>query len=244
MKKLISTAAVAMMLAAVMGSCADKSAKERVAEQRRQWEASLTDSIATVRRQTDSVKSRLEALRSETDRLLGEFRCVDNPREVEKYYLPSVAGYSYPLTTTGLGARLMANEQLELVAVLAGPRFTGISISSGDMNARTHNVAPDQALNYRSGNITTVAFSGKDIDSIASSLAEIEGKVRVTYFDGDRKVGETTLSEPQTKALVLAGELAGTRRETLLSEKRLMLLGRKLSMLESREETKNNEETE
>ncbi len=242
MNKLISIAGTALALAAVLGSCADKSAKERVAEQRRQWEASLTDSVASVRRQTDSVKSRLESLRSETDRLLGEFRCIDNPREVEKYYLPSVKGYSYPLTSTGLGARLMANEQLELVAVLSGPRFTGIAISGGDMKLRTHDVVPDQALNYRSGNITTVAFSGRDIDSIASSLATMEGKVTVTYFDGGRQVGETTLSEPQAKALLLAGQLAHTRRETLLSEKRLLLLGRKLSMLESREVQKNGED--
>lgn len=228
----------ALLLAVAVGvtaaGCAGKSAKERVAAQRQQWEESLKDSVATAERQVDSVKNRISALRESTDKLLRRFRCVDNPKEVEKYYLPEVAGFSYPLTSTGLAARVMANEQFELVAAYQGASFTNIRIQADGKQMRTHAVAPDQGLNYRSGNMTTISFTGRDVDSLAYMLADISVPVVVTYMEGERRVGEIKLSGPQTEALRLSAALASERRETLLSEKLLTLMSHKLGMLKAK----------
>lgn len=236
MKKAYAVAGIAMMAIGIATSCADKSAKTRVAEQRQQWETALADSIARLTHESDSLKSRLETLHEKAGTLLTQFNCVSNPREVEKYYLPQVAGYTYPLTSTGLGSRLTAGEELELVAVFNGPAFSGIRISGADGTVvSTPTVAHDQALNYRSGTTTTVAFSGEAVDSILPTLATLSAPISVTYIENSKTVGQTRLPEPQAKAFRLATELAATRRETLLSEKRLAIAARKISMLKSRE---------
>ncbi len=232
MKKIYLGIGLILLLAGFNG-CVDRSAKERVAEQREAWESSLKDSVANVAAQVDSVKTRIGELRSETDNLLANFKCVDNPKEVEKYYLPQIKGYAYPLDGNGLAARLMANEQLELVASFTGPRFTAIRINGGGESVSTPSVAPDQALNYRSGNTTTVAFSGKEVDSIAYKLARMTDPITVIYLEGGKKVGETRLSDVQAEGLRLSSRLAYTRRETLLSEKMLTLLSHKLERLKN-----------
>lgn len=214
--------------------CIDRSAKQRAIERREKWVASLADSLVATRLEIDSTRKSLATLRDRANGLLEKFRTVENPKEVEKYYLPSVAGFSYPLTSTGLAARLTASEQLELVAAYAGAPFDAIRIESpGKGAAQTPSVPHDQALNYRNGNMTTVAFGGKQIDSLAYMLSEISSPVIVVYTEKGRQVGTTTLSAPQTEALRLAAELASTRRSTLLAEKRLQILSRKMQILEN-----------
>lgn len=215
--------------------CADRSAKQREIEKRVAWEESLLDSLASTRAELDSTRKYASALRGKVASLLDRFRSVENPREVEKYYLPEVKGFSYPLTSTGLAARLTASEQMEIVAAHVGSPFNAIRIEApGGISVETPTVAHDQALNYRSGGMTTVAFSGKEIDSLAYKLTGIESPVTVVYLENGKQMGRVSLPSPQIEALRLASELASTHRSALLAERRMQILTRKMQLLENR----------
>lgn len=219
----------------VASGCADRSAKQREIERRAAWEESLIDSLASARAELDSTRNNVTALRDRVASILDRFRCVENPREVEKYYIPEVKGFSYPLSATGLAARLTASEQMEIVAAHVGAPFNAIRIEApGGISVKTPTVAHDQALNYRSGGMTTVAFSGKEVDSLAYRLTGIESPVSVIYLEDGRPVGRVSLSSPQIEALRLASELASTHRSALLDERRMQLLTRKIQLLENK----------
>lgn len=235
MKKGFAPTAVLLLAAmSLAGGCADKSAKERVERDRTEWKESLKDSLSATRAELDSTRARVGRLRARTDELLSHFRCVENPREVEKYYLPEVRGYEYPLKSNGLAARLLASEQLEIVAAYIGAPFDAVRIcGNAQIPAELPKVPHDQGLNYRSANMTTVAFSGNEVDSVAARLKDLKAPVRIDFLSDGKQVGRCTLTAPQYQALRLAAGLADSRRETLLAERRLMVLNRKIQILET-----------
>ncbi len=194
--------AVSFML--ISGACQRKNeAKERVQAEREKWEASLPDSLKAVERQSDSIKAELQALTNSFDAMVHAFDYVDNPREVEGYYIAGAWKANYPLKSTGLIARLTKSEKLELIAALSGgAHFDRLRVEANGQTAETSVVPHDQALNYRMTGLNTVCFSDSAANSCAKLIADNNGSdIRIIYLEGDRQTG--TLSYPKQAQSVM-----------------------------------------
>ncbi len=182
----------------ISGACQRKNeAKERVQAEREKWEASLPDSLKAVERQTDSIKSELQALQNSFDAMVHTFDYVENPREVEGYYIAGAWKSKYPLKSTGLMARISKSEKLELIAALAGgAHFDRLRVETNGKMAETSIVPHDQALNYRMTDLNTVCFSDSAANSCAKLIAENNGSdIKIIYLEGERQTD--SLSYPK-----------------------------------------------
>ena len=205
-KSIIRTFAVLgipVLLATSMGCNRRNEAKERVQAEREKWEASLPDSLKAIERQTDSIKAELQALNNSFEAMVHTFDYVDNPREVEGYYIAGAWKGNYPLKSTGLVARLTKNEKLELIAALAGgAHFDRLRVETNGQTAETSVVPHDQALNYRMSGLNTVCFSDSAATSCAKLIAENNGSdITIVYLEGDRQTG--ALSYPKQSQSVM-----------------------------------------
>ncbi len=194
----------ALSLIIISGACQRKNeAKERVQAEREKWEASLPDSLKAVERQSDSIKAELQALTNSFDAMVHAFDYVDNPREVEGYYIAGAWKANYPLKSTGLIARLTKSEKLELIAALSGgAHFDRLRVETNGQTAETSVVPHDQALNYRVTGLNTVCFSDSAANSCAKLIADNNGSdIKIIYLEGDRQTG--TLSYPKQAQAVM-----------------------------------------
>ncbi len=201
-KTILSVSAISLLV--IAGACKRKNeAKERVQAEREKWEASLPDSLKAVERQSDSIKAELQALNNSFDAMVHGFDYVDNPREVEGYYIAGAWKSQYPLKSTGLVARLTKSEKLELIAALAGgAHFDRLRVEANDQSAETSVVPHDQALNYRMTGLNTVCFSDSAANSCAKLIADNNGSnIKIVYLEGDRQTA--TLSYPQQAQSVM-----------------------------------------
>ncbi len=226
----------AILFVMVIGAgCSRPRHRERIAEERARWEASLPDSLERAERQLDSLKTALEAMRGRVATLLDLCRCVENPAEVEKYYIPDLDGLRYPLTTTGLVGRMTASENLELVAVCQGASFDCLEVEVEGQRARTATVPADGALNYTAAGLTTVAFSGKEADSVAALIARYPDVApRIRYIEKGKRVKEISLGNPERQSVVIVSHLCMARHDVLLGEKKVGILSRKIGVLRHR----------
>lgn len=242
-KKIIFLASVLVLL--FSGACKRKNeAKERVQAEREKWEASLPDSLKAVERQTDSIRNDMQELNIRLDGMLHEFSYVDNPREVEGYYIAGVWAPNYPLKSTGLVARLSKSEKLELIAALSGgAHFDRLRVEAGGQTAETSTVVHDQALNYRMAGLNTVCFSDSASNSCAKLIAENpETEIKIIYLEGDKQTG--ALTYPKTSQAIMAStwNLFETRSALLRDEHLIPLLARKAAVLTSKIESLQNKE--
>lgn len=225
-----------IVLALLAGSCRRNEAKERVRAEREAWEASLPDSLRAVERQTDSIRNELQQLATKSEELLPAFDYVDNPREVEGYYIAKGWAPSYPLKSTGLVARLTKGEKLELIAALGGGAyFDHIMVEANGDRAETSIVAHDQALNYRMSGLNIVCFS----DSAATSCAELisaanGGNVVITYFNGDKKTGSLRYPSTSQSMMTDTWNLYDTRRRMRHDELMIPLLAKKGAIISAK----------
>lgn len=219
--------------ALIFGGCRRNEAKERVQAQREAWEASLPDSLKAVEHQLDSIRSEIKTLSLSVEEMLPAFDYIDNPREVEGYYIARAWAPSYPLTRTGLVARLTKSEHLELIAALSGgARFDRIRILAPGETAETSVVPHDQALNYRMAGLNIVCFSDSAADSCASLIARHPAEsITIEYLEGGKKTG--TLRYPAQSQTVMADtwRLYDTRSRLLHDERLIPLLARKGAIL-------------
>lgn len=192
-----------VLISGTVGCRGKNEAKERIQAEREKWEASLPDSLKAVERQTDSIKAELQALNNSFEAMVHTFDYVDNPREVEGYYIAGAWKDNYPLKSTGLVARLTKSEKLELIAALAGgAHFDRLRVEAGGQSAETSVVPHDQALNYRMTGLNTVCFSDSAANSCAQLIAENNGTdIRIVFLEGDRQTG--TLSYPKQAQSVM-----------------------------------------
>lgn len=226
-------------------ACSRKNeAKERVQAEREKWESSLPDSLKAVERQTDSIRNDIQELSNRLDGMLNEFRYVDNPREVEGYYIAEAWASNYPLKSTGLVARLSKSEKLELIAALSGgAHFDRLRVEAGGMSAETSTVVHDQALNYRMAGLNTVCFSDSASNSCVKLIADnSESDIKIIYLEGEKQTG--TLSYPQASKAVMAStwNLYETRYAMQRDERLIPLLARKAAVLKSKIESLQNKE--
>lgn len=223
-----------MLIAAALlpgAGCRKYDGKEAAA-QREEWTSALADSITAIaaRRQTDSL--RLEQIRAELAERISDFSQVNNPREVEPYYILSRFRGRYPLAGTGIAARMMNNEQAELVAALSGHRFNAIRISCDGQSVTSSTVPADQALNYTSGGLTTVAFTGAGADSICALVAgHASGPVTIEYLQDGAVARSLPLTPDQKEWLAGTWAVCGAHKEARFLEKRMLTDSRKIELL-------------
>lgn len=227
-KKYIVPAICLMLVGA--GGC-KKVVKSDAATAHEAWVESLNDSVAATRAQIETGLAEIDSLHQEVGRLLESFDRVDDPRQVEPYTIASGWKEKYPLTSTGVIARLTEGEQLELIAVLKGGTFEHLTVSSPDMGERQTDVVPyDQALNYRAGGLNTVAFTGARADSVAQLIAEAApGTVTVGYGKSF-----ANLAADQQAMIARTWKLYDAHRRAQQLERSLPILNEKIKILEAR----------
>ena len=126
-----------LLMALSLSSCGYDGAKAKA--DRDDWHTQMADSIKSLQKKASADSALLWGAE--------DFNIVDNPREVEPYYILSSWKGKYPLSGPGLAARVMKNEGLELIAA-SRSKFSAIRVSAGDDSATSETVEPDQPLNY------------------------------------------------------------------------------------------------
>ncbi|MDE6551635.1 MAG: hypothetical protein K2K98_01540 [Muribaculaceae bacterium] len=229
-----------LILAIGAAGCKRKNeAKERVEAEREKWEASLPDSLKAVERQTDSIKGELEILNHRFDALVHTFDYVDNPREVEGYYIAGGWKANYPLKSTGLVARLTKGEKLELIAALSGgAHFNRLRVEANGETAETSTVPHDQALNYRMEGLNTVCFSDSAATSCAKLIAESNGgDVKIIYLDGELKTGSLSYPKQSQTLMMATYNLYETMSGIHRDERMIPMLAKKGAIISSKIES-------
>lgn len=219
--------ACALVLSTSCGS--NKAEREKV---KQAYTESLKDSIKNVEQEIESDEHRLSALDNNIGGMLHNFVPVQNSREVEGYMIVDGWQDRYPLSTTGLVARMTVNQQLELIATLKGKTFDRIEVRTPEETLASETVPYDQALNYRRDGLTTVMFSGTRADSIARIIAENElNQVQVIYLEGDGTRGEWTIPQDFKKMITTTSLFASARREQIMLEAKVRMLHEKIKLL-------------
>ncbi len=225
---------VAISFLVSAGACRRKNeAKERVQAEREKWEASLPDSLKAVERQTDSIKAELQSLNNSFEQMVNSFEYVDNPREVEGYYIAGAWKSIYPLKSTGLVARLTKSEKLELIAALSGgAHFNRLKVEANGQTAETAIVPHDQALNYRMTGLNTVCFSDSAANSCAKLIAENnDGEIKIIYLDGDKQTGALSYSKQNQSEMLSTWNLYEVSARIYRDERMIPMLAKKGAIL-------------
>ncbi len=211
--------------------CVKRVEKSEKAEEAERWKASLTDSIAALQKQISANELRLDELHDRVGIMLGDFDHVSNPREVNGYLILKGWSGSYPLTSTGLVARITDDEEFELVAALKGGTFTQIAVTVDGHTAQSAVVPHDQALNYRHAGLNTVAFQGAEADSVAACIASDElAPATLSFLDG-RTTGTWAIPERNRKMISDTWRLYSCRREAQRLEASLPTLNSKIAAI-------------
>lgn len=219
------------------GACSRKNeAKERVQAEREAWEASLPDSLKATQAQMDSVRAEIEVLNNRFDAMVHTFAYVENPREVEGYYIAGAWKANYPLKTTGLIARLSKSEKLELIAALSGgSHFDRIAVETDGASAETSVVPYDQALNYRMSGLNIVCFSDSAANSCAKLIAENNGKaIKIVFKEGGKTTGTLSYSAVNQNLMQATWDLYDNRSTVTRDERMLPMLARKADILNAK----------
>lgn len=225
----------------LLASCGGKTDKEKA---RNDYRQALTDSISAAERQIDSCENRIAVLNNEISERLADFTDVTNPREVEGYYIFKGWESKYPLSSTGVIARISHNEQLELIAALQGGVFNTLEAQAPDVSATTSTVPHDQALNYRREGLNTVMFSGAQADSVAALIADNElNPVKIVFLDNSKPVKSMEIDNGCKKMIAATWMLYSSRRELGSLERRVMLLREKINLLRAHRDKENAEDS-
>ncbi len=235
-RSLLPLAAVACLL---LPSCRVKTPE--AAKERENWLLSLNDSIAKYEKERSEVEVQLQEAREKMGGIVGYFDYVNNPREVEGYYIFNGWKGKYPMQKTALVARVTEEERFELIATLTGGQFNEIGVMAAGETVSSDVVPHDQALNYRAGNLNTVCFYGAKADSVGEFIASHStGEITVVYLNG-KKTGSLVLPSDEKEMVARTWELYAAQRHLHSLEKELPRLSGKIAacrrMLEKADST-------
>lgn len=225
-------AAVAAILTAgiVLPACVkrvDNSEKSRA-----DYVKILDDSIASVQQRIDSCEIEIDILRNEVADRMRDFTTVANPREVGSYIIMTPFASRYPLKSTGIVARIDDNNRFELVAALSGGKaFQQIAVNSQDASAQTGIVPHDQALNYRTGALTTVLFSGEGADAVGSVIADNELNPLTLVFIQSNPVQSWKIPAENARMIAATWLLYDASRKLGELERKVPMLHEKINLL-------------
>ncbi|MDE6296418.1 MAG: hypothetical protein K2L89_01095 [Muribaculaceae bacterium] len=238
MKKIVVFSLAMVLLA----GCAKKNESGQKAQD--SYKEALEDSIKSVSAEIDSCNSVATTLSDKVGSLLPEFRAVSNPHEVEGYMIFQGWEKRYPLTETGVVARLSESRQLELVAALKGGEFDRIRVSAPSVTAESDVVKYDQALNYRANGLNTVLFTGAQADSVAQLISENElNPIMVTFLNGGKSVGTWKMHNDNVKMITMTYLLYSSNKEHKRLEQESLKLGEKLKLLRQHQERQVDKES-
>lgn len=235
---------IALFSILCLGVSCVKIKKPEAAKQHEEWIESLNDSIATFKAQADSTSAALSALQSKIGGLMPDFEHVNNPREVEGYYVLKGWKNRFPLSGTEMVARISENEGFEILAALSGGVFNQISVSSSGESVKSAVVPHDQALNYRAGNLNTVCFIGNEADLVGAFISGHKtGQITVSFLGG-AKSSSLSLPSDVKEMIAATWQLYSLQKEMHQLERSLPLLSRKIDMcrrmLNERDSIQNN----
>lgn len=214
----------------LLAGCASKNESGQKAHT--SYKEALEDSVKTIMAEIDSCNSVAATLSDKVGSMLPEFRAVENTREVEGYTIFQGWEKRYPLTSTGLVARLSESRQLELVAVLKGGEFDRIRVSAPSESAESDVVKYDQALNYRANGLNTVLFTGEKADLIAQLISDNElNPISVTFLNGGKNVGSWKMENGNVKMITMTYLLYSANKEQQLLHQQALHLGEKLKVV-------------
>lgn len=164
----------------VLISACNKVKKTDAEIERDNWIAGFADSIEYYQQQKMLIESQLQKINESIREELQNFELINNPREVTGYYLLKGWKNKIPYKSTGIYARINQNENLELIATLAGGTFNKICIG----NFCSEIVPHDQAFNYRHEKYNTVYFTGGKADTIANYISDFANeKLTLEYVE-------------------------------------------------------------
>lgn len=212
-------------------------------EEREKWLLSLNDSITKYEKEKKEVEAELLDAREKVGGIVGYFDYVNNPREVEGYYIFSGWKEHYPMLKTALLARVTQDERFELIATLTGGHFNEIGVSAAGETVASEVVPHDQALNYRAGDLNTVYFTGEKADSVGHFIAaHSTDAITVIYLD-QSKTGTLLLPSDQKQMITRTWELYAAQKNLHSLEKELPRLSGKIAacrrMIENVDSTVN-----
>lgn len=219
------------LLAGTVAGCGGSDNKKKAAEAKEQWNLSLEDSIRNIQTEIDSSQNNLDILHDNVGVWLRDFTHIDNSREVEGYTIFNGWQKRYPLTSTGIVARISESEGLEIIAALKGGNFTSIKVVGPETSVTSDVVPHDQALNYRANGLNTVLFTGPKADSIARLIADNELNNLTLFFLSSGEEGKWAIPEANKRMISATWQLYSTQKEAERLERRIPLLNEKIRIL-------------
>lgn len=225
--KLLKVLPIALLMIVAGASCTNK---KNTKDASGDYARSLSDSIAIVQQQIDSCQTAIEDARTQIEEWLPDFETVTNPREAGSYMIYRAVRNSYPLQHTGITARIDDAGILELIAALDTP-FDQIGAVTDTESVDSDVVPNDQALNYRTANLTTVMFSGQKANDVAKFIADNQlNAVRVNYYSGGRNLLSRKIPEGELKAIMATWMLYDAQTKLQQLERRQAMLGEKVKI--------------
>lgn len=228
------------MTASIIMSGCGGSKKDEAKQEHDAWINSLNDSIAAYKSHIETATKELDSIQSHIGGMIVNFQHVSNPRLVEGYYIYNGWANRYPLTSTGIVARITEDEGFEIIAALTGAHFNQIRIETAAGSATSAVVPHDQALNYRAGNLNTVCFYGNATDSIGMLIsANKNEKITLEFLNGS-KTGNFVIPADQKEMVAATWQLYEAQAASHRLEKEIPMYSRRIDacrkMLDQRSE--------
>lgn len=222
---------VALACVALIPACgSNNTAKEKSEKAKAAYTAALEDSIRAVQSEIDSCNNQIEILRDNVKSLMSNFTMVTNPREVGGYMIVADWKNKYPLSGTGLLARIDNNRRFELIAANVKP-FDRITVKSPTSSVTSAVVPNDQALNYRTASLTTVMFSGEEAEAIGQLIADNALNPITVIFESPAPVNSWKMPLENSKMISLTYALYRDNRELQRLEQRVPMLHEKINLI-------------
>lgn len=216
---------------AMLPACNSKKADGSKNDAVPQYASSLSDSIKNYESEIESLREQESVVNDQVNVWLRDFTTVAKPREAGSYMIMTSWQNRYPLTATGLVARINDNGGFELVAALTGGNFTSIEVSGPAVSETSEVVPHDQALNYRAAGLNTVMFTGERADSIGALIADNElNPLTVTFLQG-KKVQTWKLPAEYAKMISYTYLLYSNKKNLVNIEGRIKMLQEKIKII-------------
>lgn len=200
----------------------------RAALDHKAWRASLTDSVDSLHNLYDIDALRIDTLHMAIEKTATKFVEVSDPMLVEKYkVLNGWQGYD---TTSGTGvlARLLEDDTIELVVTSTAGKFSSITLSSEGESVSAGPVERGGALNATVGNVNRVAFN--NAESVAEFVWNHQGRPVTMRFSNGASIA---LSENQKNMIGQTWYLLNLQKELNELERHQVVIYNKIELFKS-----------
>lgn len=200
-------AALILSVAALFSGACSRSDKDAdsltpAARQHAQWRASLADSVTKYEQLQADIQAQLDSLLPRTASLADEFDAITDPVLVEKYRVPR--GWKNYDTTSGTGilARVLEDNSVEIIATCAAGPFQAVTLSSGTASFTSKSIPVDGEINQNINGTGRLAINGHEATAIARMAASSENTLTLSYISASGKpLAKITLSQKQKQML-------------------------------------------